>query len=436
MNWNLNIIQLMLVATLAIALSGCQESRPTNIILIMADDLGYETIGANGSLSYQTPALDRLASTGMRFTHAFSTPLCTPSRVQIMTGLYSHRNYTAFGMLDPDETTFAHALQDAGYATLAVGKWQLFGNSYQRDLFGSVGTYPSDAGFDEYCLWQIDEVGGSRYKDPFMYVSGQEPQTYEGSYGPDMAVSMIGDFIERNADRPFFVYYPMILPHSPFQPVPGSADYATFDAENGGSSTDYFADHVAYMDTLVGRIVGHLDANNLRGNTLLIFIGDNGTDRAITSQHDSGEIRGRKGYPTAAGTHVPMIVSWPEEIEEGVVNDNLIDFTDFFPTFLDVAGQSAADGQNLDGLSFLGQLTGESTTVRSWVYGDYAPRWGPFNNRRLRYIHDREWKLYDDSLFFNHASDPTESHPVPDSVLTAAQIELKRQFQTEMDALR
>ena len=153
--------------------AGCasQPQRP-NIILIMADDLGYETLGVNGSTSYQTPNLDALAEGGMRFTHAYATPLCTPSRVQLMTGKYNFRNYIGFGLLNPAERTFGHLLQDAGYRTAVVGKWQLYGNARQQELAGGrTGSLPQQAGFDEHSLWQVEERG-PRFKDPHLDVAG------------------------------------------------------------------------------------------------------------------------------------------------------------------------------------------------------------------------------------------------------------------------
>jgi arylsulfatase A len=120
-----------------------------NIILIMADDLGYECLGCYGSTSYKTPVLDELARTGVRFDNCHSQPLCTPSRVKIMTGRYNSRNYTNFGHFDFNEKTFAHVMKTAGYATCIAGKWQLMGR-------GAAGPY--DAGFDEYCLWHMEDA--------------------------------------------------------------------------------------------------------------------------------------------------------------------------------------------------------------------------------------------------------------------------------------
>jgi arylsulfatase A len=137
------MLRLILVALLASLGSANLAARP-NLILIMADDLGYETIGANGGTSYRTPALDQLAVTGARFTHCYAQPLCTPTRVQLMTGRSNVRNYINFGNMDPEAVTFGNVLKQAGYATCVVGKWQL----------GRALDLPGKFGFDEHCLWQ------------------------------------------------------------------------------------------------------------------------------------------------------------------------------------------------------------------------------------------------------------------------------------------
>jgi len=168
-----------------------RETGPPNIVLIMADDLGYECIGAHGGTSYKTPILDKLAGSGIRFDHCYSQPLCTPSRAKIMTGIYNVRNYVRFGLLDPAQTTFAHLLKKAGYATCVVGKWQLGG--------GLDG--PKHFGFDEYCLWQLTRRP-SRYPNVGVEVNGKEVDYTEGQYGPDVVSDFACDFIRRNKDKP------------------------------------------------------------------------------------------------------------------------------------------------------------------------------------------------------------------------------------------
>lgn len=176
-------------------------AKKPNIILIMADDFGYECLGCNGSTSYKTPVLDDLARTGVRFQHCYATPLCTPSRVQIMTGKYNFRNYTEFGSLKPGEKTFAHHLKDAGYTTCVVGKWQLAGH-YSGSNYKGIGTQPEKAGFDEHCLWQVTKLG-NRYWDPVIQQNGTMRLDLRDKYGPDICTDYINDFIERNKSKPF-----------------------------------------------------------------------------------------------------------------------------------------------------------------------------------------------------------------------------------------
>jgi arylsulfatase A-like enzyme len=146
------------------------------------------------------------------------------------------------------------------------------------------------------------------------------------------------------------------------------------------------------------------------------------------------EIRGLKGYTTEAGTHVPLIASWPGTIAPSQVNDNLVDFTDFLPTLLEAAQIDASEGIFTDGLSFYPQLLGQADTVRSWVFCDYAPRWGGFPHQR--YVHDRDWKLYDDGRFYHISVDPEESFPVADDALTADVRRHKQDFQEVLGRMR
>ena len=201
------------IAALLLSLCSAAWAGKPNIVVIMADDMGYECMSANGWTDYETPHLDRLAARGIRFTHAHSQPICTPSRVQLMTGIYNNRNYLKFGLLDPAATTFGHLLKKAGYATAVAGKWQLEGGMDAPRAFG----------FDEYCLWQLTRRP-SRYPNPGLEVNGEEKDYTDGEYGPDLVSDFLCDFMERKKDGPFFVYYPMILPHWPYEPTPDSPD--------------------------------------------------------------------------------------------------------------------------------------------------------------------------------------------------------------------
>jgi arylsulfatase A len=388
-------LTLSVLVSLLTAAHAVAADRP-NIILIMADDHGYECAGCNGG-GYKTPNLDALAAGGVRFTHAYATPLCTPSRTQIMTGRYNFRNYVKFGQFDFQEKTFAHALKSAGYATFIAGKWQLGG--------GLRG--PNDAGFDEYCLWQIFEQDkGSRYAAPKIHANGKLLDGLEKKYGPDVFEEHIEDFVTRNKDKPFLVYWPMVLTHGPFEPTPDSKPGAK------GNNPANFPDMVAYADKLVGKLVAHLDRLKLRENTLILFTGDNGTGKPITSKLDGKDVRGDKGNTTTLGTHVPLIASWPGTAAKGRVCADLIDFTDVLPTLTAVGGAELPKGVTLDGRSFLSQIRGQKGDPREWIFCHYEPRHGN-NNRKVRYAQDARFKLYHDGRLFDLNTDPLEQKPLP-----------------------
>ncbi len=398
------ILALMGHGVAAARAQAAQRRRP-NIILIMADDLGYECLGCYGSVSYTTPMLDQLAKTGMRFDHAYSQPLCTPSRVKIMTGRCNFRNYVAFGVLDPGETTFAHILQQAGYATCVAGKWQLYG----RDTgWVGAGTYPDRAGFDDYCLWQIEERE-SRYADPLIKRKGAPLQVFKDAYGPDVFCDYITEFMERNRHRHFLVYYPMCLVHDPFVPTP---DTTAWREDRTAQNVKYFADMVAYMDKVVGRIVRKVDELGLRDNTLILFTGDNGTSGKIVSEMADGRtIRGGKGHTTDAGTHVPFIANWQGVVPSGSVCDDLISFDDFLPTLAELTGAPLPRNVTIDGRSFAAQLHGAKGSPRECILCHYDPRHGPW--ARTRFARNKRWKLYDDGRLFDLVTDPLEQAPVP-----------------------
>lgn len=432
---------LLLSFFVTILLTNCENTpadptaeapKKPNIVLIMADDLGYEGLSCYGSSWYETPELDKLAAGGMQFMNAYSTPLCTPTRVQIMTGKYNHRNYLGFGILRPGEQTFGLLLQKAGYRTAVVGKWQLWGNERQQELVnGRHGSLPQEAGFDEYCLWQIKERG-YRYKSATLKASGQETAVfYPGQYGPDLFLDFINGFLERNQDQPFFLYYPMVLVHDPFQHTPDTEGYAEFDPDTRLNDTTYFKDEIAYMDKIVGSIADKLEELELRENTLFIFTGDNGTHRNVVSYIGDQKIPGSKGLPIEWGTHVPMIANWPGMIEPGQTNENLIDFTDFLPTLLETVDFEGRDTVTTDGISFYPQLTGGDYQPREWVYCYYHPNWGRFEH--TRYAHDKEWKLFEDGRFYHFSEDPLEENPLEDGGLSAEALAAKDRLQGVLD---
>ena len=397
------------------------EKKP-NLILIMADDLGYETIGANGGTSYRTPVLDQLAATGARFTQCYVQPLCTPTRVQLMTGQYNVRNYINFGTLDPQAVTFGNLLKDAGYATCITGKWQL---GHDVDL-------PTKFGFDESCLWQHTRRP-PRYANPGLEVNGVEKDYTQGEYGPDLVNDYAMDFITRQQSRPFFLYYPLMLTHAPYQPTPDSASWdPKTKGEQSKQDSKHFGDMVEYMDKLIGKLVTKLDTLGLRDNTLIVFLGDNGTGKGTRSMVGDKVVIGGKGTTTAAGMHVPLIVNWPGQVVAGTVKHDLVDSTDFLPTLLDAAGVKAPAKRTLDGHSFLPLLRGQGLSSREWIYSWYSPRQGADLTIR-EFAFNSRFKLYRTGEFFDLEQDIQEKHPLEVDSLTGDAASTAKLLQTALD---
>jgi arylsulfatase A-like enzyme len=382
-----------------------------NIVLIMADDIGIEGFGCYGGTSYQTPRIDDIAARGLRFTHAYSQPLCTPTRVQLMTGRYNHRNWKYFGILDPEAKTFGHRLQDVGYRTLITGKWQL--QSYDPPDFPNAerrrdtGMKITAAGFDEwsqYHAWHTEDKG-SRYPDPKLDINGTIA-TFDGRYGPDQWVAYIANFLQRQSDsggdQPFFIYHAMALPHWPFNPTPESEAWKD-PSRRYEESTEFFSDMVAYMDKVVGQIFDHLDRLELSDNTLVLFYGDNGTDRRITSKMGDLEIPGGKALPLQSGIRVPLVAYWPGKVPAGTTCSDLVNAADFVPTLMDLAGVEITTSEQLDGQSFAPQLLGRthpSPRDNSFFWYDPRPGWDKMAYGRSVFALDKNHKLFRDGRLF------------------------------------
>jgi arylsulfatase A len=406
----------LVAAAFSLGLPLCQsaEAQTTkpNIILIMADDFGYECVTANGGESYQTPVLDKLASEGVRFTQCHVQPLCTPTRVQLMTGRYNVRNYLNFGTLLKTEKTFANVLRDAGYATGICGKWQL----------GREKELPQHFGFDESCLWQHTRRP-PRYANPGLEYNGVEKDFTKGEYGPTLVNDFALDFITRHKEKPFFLYYPMMLTHDPFQPTPDSPDWdPKTTGEQAKRDVKHFADMTAYMDKMIGQVVAKLDDLGLRENTMLVFLGDNGTGRGVTSRFKGADYPGGKGSTTVRGTHVPLMVSWPAVIKEAKVSHDLISSVDLLPTLCQAVG--APVPANVDGVSFLPQLRGEKGIPREWLYTWYSPRQGADMTVR-ECAFDEHFKLYHNGDLYDLIADPDEKKPLGSEAAGAADAAVK-----------
>lgn len=397
-----------------------------NIILIMADDVSWECFSCYGAEDYKTPNIDALAANGIRFRHCYSTPICTTSRVQLMTGKYNFRNYTHFGYLNPQEKTFARLLKTAGYQTAIAGKWQLNGLSYHAKG-NQDASRPIKAGFDEYCLWQLTQpkLKGERFWSPVLEQNGKiltKEDTHE-QFGPDIMADFVCDFIKRKKDESFFIYYPAVLVHSPFVPTPDTIGKGSRTHDANKMPKDQverkanFVAMVQYLDKIVGKIVKEVDDAGQLENTIIMFTADNGTHVSLTSRWKGREIKGGKGNTTDMGTHVPFVASWKGKSPKGRILDDLVDFTDFYPTLAQAAGVKLGEDDLIDGVSFLPQLRGERGTPRDWVFCHYQPYWGKFEGRQ--FVRDQNFKLYRDGRLFKVSKDLKEENQIPGEDLDA-----------------
>lgn len=382
------------------------EKKP-NVIFILADDLGYETITVNGGQSYKTPNIDKLALEGMRFEHCYAQPQCTPSRVQLLTGIYNVRNYADFGTLHTSQVTMAQLFRKAGYVTGAVGKWQL----------GKKSHNPGQLGIDDYLLWQVTEPRAdstgrdTRFSQPVLDLNGKVITYNSDDFGPKLINDYGLDFIEKNSkkDKPFFLFYSMLLTHCPFSPTPDSPAWTTDGASvmTYKGKAEYFADMVSYMDKMVGNINAKLETLGIADNTLIVFTGDNGTDTPVVSRFQGRDVSGAKTESIDAGTRVPLIAKWPGVITPGTINSDLIDFTDFMPTLLRAANIEIPDSLDIDGVSFLPQLKGNAGSPRAWIYSWYLH---PAKKEPRVFVRNHRYKLYSTGEFYDVPNDYLEKN--------------------------
>lgn len=361
-----------------------KPAKKTNIIYILADDLGIGDVSCYGSDSNKTPHIDQLAKGGLQFLHSYTAPLCGPSRSMILTGRYAFRtggvNQDMVAAIQPaNEVLIPAVLKTAGYTTSLVGKWSQF------------SLTPADFGFDDYITfkgsgvyWSAEKKKAVKYKE-----NGQDKPLGK-AYMPDLMHEHLVNFLSTNKNKPFFLYYSMVHVHAVIQPTP--------DSKPG---SDLYADNTAYMDKLVGKLLATLDSLKLRNNTLIVFMGDNGTAKNYAQRGTVGgkKLSGQKGTMLECGSLVPAIANWPSVIAPGKVTSTLMDATDLLPTFAQVAGAKLPTKNVLDGQSFLPQLLGKQGNPREWIFIELGNKW---------YVRGAKWKLTREDKLFDMSNSPFE----------------------------
>jgi len=388
-----------------------------NIVLILADDLGLDGLSCTGGNRCQTPNIDALAATGTRFEYCYATPLCGPSRSQLLTGRYPFRtgmtgNDTGDVMKPANEIMLPRVLKPAGYVTGQVGKWQ------------QLPLQPSDWGFDEYLRFQ----GSGKYwatQDASYIVNGQHTPLGD-KYMPDVMHDFAADFITRHKDRPFFLYYAMSEVHGPILHTPDSKEGDPARRKN--FSETLYVDNLKYMDKLVGKLVAHIDKLGIREKTLIIFVADNGTapQAAPSGLVDGKKLDGHKKTMLEGGSRVPMIVNWKGTTPAGKVCHDLTDLSDFMPTLAEIASAELPKKVTIDGQSFAPQIKGEQGTPREWVYVELNGR---------RYVRDPNWKLTGTGVLSDMSNAPFAEKVIPADTNEGAAVLARKDLQGILDRL-
>ncbi len=366
------------------------RSKP-NIVLIMADDLGYGAVGSYGGKQVRTPNIDRLAARGVRLTDFHSNgPMCSPTRAALITGRYPQRclwvddqelspvyqqqrkanpaQRWAWG-ISPKELTVGSVLQQAGYRTAIIGKWHL---GYDLKF------HPMNYGFDEFRGF----VGGAVNYHTHVATHGQRELDWwkdrkienEEGYTTDLLTRYATEFIERNKDKPFFLYFAQAAPHDPWQ---GRS------ADSKKSPEETYKEMIEILDESVGVVSDTLRKNNLERNTLLIFCSDNGPQAPRGFPSDS-PLQGRKGSMLEGGHRVPFIASWPGVIPEGATRAQTVMTMDLFPTFASLAGAKIPADRLIDGTDIMPALTRDAAIPARNLHWRFGQEWA---------VRKGEWKL-------------------------------------------
>ena len=407
---------LVLVSALA---SPTRAAGPPNVVFIMADDLGFAELGCYGQKRIRTPRIDQLAKDGMRFTRNYSgNAVCAPSRCVLMTGKHpghawvrSNKEVRPEGQtpIPAAEVTLAELLKSDGYATGAFGKWGLgppgseggplkqgfdrfFGYNCQRHAHSYYPSYLWDNN-QRIALKNNPPIGGhARFpKDADATNPGNYSRFKGQDYAPDRIAAQALQFIKQNKNRPFFLYYPTVIPHLALH-VPDEAlePYLAlkwkdppFTKLKGGGYTPHFTPRAAYaamitrLDTYVGRILDLLEKLGLADNTIVVFTSDNGTThlkREVDYDFFASvkPLRGLKGSLYEGGVRVPLIARWPGHIPAGSTSDFLTGFEDWIPTLLALTGSRQAVPVGVDGISLADTLRGKPQAARPYLYREFA----------------------------------------------------------------
>ena len=384
-----------------VAFARTATAAPPNVVVIFIDDMGYADIAPFGCESYPTPNLERMAAEGRVMTDFHSaTAVCSASRAALLTGCYPERVSIQGALfpgarvgLNPDETTIAELCKSRGYATACFGKWHLgdlppflpleqgfdeyFGLPYSNDMWPYLnGETTFDAGFKKR--------GGKRYVNLPLYEGNEiiddnvtpEDQAQLTTQYTEHAV----DFIDRNADRPFFLYVPHTMVHIPL---------FVSDKFKGKSGAGIYGDVVMELDWSVGQILAALDRNGVDENTLVLFTSDNGPWLSFGDHGGSaGPLREGKGTMFEGGYRVPCVARWPAAISAGTRCDELCSTIDLLPTIAKLIGGEPPADRKIDGKDIAALLTGGVDT-RSPHEVFYC-----YYNRELRAVRDRRWKLH------------------------------------------
>ncbi|PWJ57887.1 arylsulfatase A-like enzyme [Dyadobacter jejuensis] len=386
---------------------GSRASQP-NIVLILADDLGYADVGYLGKKpGISTPNIDLLAKNGMAFTNAYAAaPVCSPTRASLLTGkspaaLKLTCHIPGMGMqtyldkfnkgqklkeayfvdrLDSQETTIAQLLQRNGYATGFIGKWHLAGDGSAQSNDGIINPdlLPDKYGFDS-------NIGGCAYGQPASYFSPYKNGTLPDGPAGEYLTDRLGDeavrFIVRHKDRPFFLDLSTYTVHTPMQ-----APEATVAKYKGNK---YYA-MIEKLDQAVGKVVGKLKELKLMDDTIIIFYSDNG------GLQENPPLRERKGSLYEGGIRVPLIISWTNHISAEQISHEPVTTVDFFPTLLEAAQIPLPKEGQLEGQSLWPILSGERTTARQPLYWHFPHHRSGTELAMAAAIREGDWKLIKD----------------------------------------